>query len=333
MTRKRVLSGIQPTADSFHLGNYLGAVQQWVALQEDHDVFFFIADLHALTIETDPALLRKRSLVSAAQLIASGVDPEKSTVFLQSHVAAHNQLGWIMECMAGFGEASRMTQFKDKSQKSGTDRTAVGLFTYPMLQAADILLYQADRVPVGEDQRQHIELTRDLAGRFNSRYGKTFQVPEPHILKSGAKINDLQDPTAKMSKSAESMQGVIEILDSPESNAKKIKSSMTDAGREVRFDQAEKPGVSNLMTIHSALSGSTIAEIEKAFEGKGYGDFKGAVAEIVVEYLRPIRAKALELLEDEAFLIQTLRNGADKARVVAEKTLSDTYKNLGLVER
>ncbi len=332
MTRKRVLSGIQPTADSFHLGNYLGAVKQWVQLQEDHDVFFFIADLHALTIETDPALLRKRSLLSAAQLIASGVDPQKCTLFLQSHVSQHNQLGWIMECLAGFGEASRMTQFKDKSQKTGTDRTAVGLFTYPMLQAADILLYQADRVPVGEDQRQHIELTRDLAGRFNSRYGQTFQIPEPHILKSGAKINDLQDPTSKMSKSAASMQGVIEIMDTAEINAKKIKSSMTDAGREIRFDQTEKPGISNLMTIHSALSGSSIADIEKEFENKGYGDFKGAVAEIVVEYLRPIRAKAVELLEDETALVKILHEGAEKARVVAEKTLALTYKNLGLVQ-
>jgi len=332
MTRKRVLSGIQPTADSFHLGNYLGAVKQWVQLQEDHDVFFFIADLHALTIETDPALLRKRSLLSAAQLIASGVDPQKCTLFLQSHVSQHNQLGWIMECLAGFGEASRMTQFKDKSQKTGTDRTAVGLFTYPMLQAADILLYQADRVPVGEDQRQHIELTRDLAGRFNSRYGQTFQIPEPHILKSGAKINDLQDPTSKMSKSAASMQGVIEIMDTAEINAKKIKSSMTDAGREIRFDQTEKPGISNLLTIHSALSGSSNADIEKEFENKGYGDFKGAVAEIVVEYLRPIRAKAVELLEDETALVKILHEGAEKARVVAEKTLALTYKNLGLVQ-
>ena len=307
-------------------------MKQWVQLQEDHDVFFFIADLHALTIETDPALLRKRSLLSAAQLIASGVDPQKCTLFLQSHVSQHNQLGWIMECLAGFGEASRMTQFKDKSQKTGTDRTAVGLFTYPMLQAADILLYQADRVPVGEDQRQHIELTRDLAGRFNSRYGLTFQIPEPHILKSGAKINDLQDPTSKMSKSAASMQGVIEIMDTAEINAKKIKSSMTDAGREIRFDQTEKPGISNLMTIHSALSGSSIADIEKEFENKGYGDFKGAVAEIVVEYLRPIRAKAVELLEDETALVKILHEGAEKARVVAEKTLALTYKNLGLVQ-
>jgi len=332
MTRKRVLSGIQPTHDSFHLGNYLGAVKQWVELQQDHDAFYCVVDLHALTIETDPALLRKRTLASAAQLIALGVDPQKCTLFLQSHVPAHNQLAWIMECLAGFGEASRMTQFKDKSQKSGTYRTVVGLFTYPMLQAADILLYQPDLVPVGEDQRQHIELTRDLAGRFNSRYGQTFQMPEAHILKSGAKINDLQDPTSKMSKSAESMQGVIEIMDSPEANAKKIKSSMTDTGREVQFNEKQKPGISNLLTIHSSLSGSSIPEIEKEFEGKGYGDFKSAVAEVVVEYLRPIRARALELLEDEKSLLKILHEGADKARVVAEKTLADTYKNLGLAE-
>lgn len=332
MTRKRVLSGIQPTHDSFHLGNYLGAVKQWVELQQDHDAFYCVVDLHALTIETDPALLRKRTLASAAQLIALGVDPQKCTLFLQSHVPAHNQLAWIMECLAGFGEASRMTQFKDKSQKSGTDRTVVGLFTYPMLQAADILLYQPDLVPVGEDQRQHIELTRDLAGRFNSRYGQTFQMPEAYILKRGAKINDLQDPTSKMSKSAESMQGVIEIMDSPEANAKKIKSSMTDTGREVQFNEKQKPGISNLLTIHSSLSGSSIPEIEKEFEGKGYGDFKSAVAEVVVEYLRPIRARALELLEDEKSLLKILHEGADKARVVAEKTLADTYKNLGLAE-
>lgn len=332
MTRKRVLSGIQPTHDSFHLGNYLGAVKQWVELQQNHDAFYCVVDLHALTIETDPALLRKRTLASAAQLIALGVDPQKCTLFLQSHVPAHNQLAWIMECLAGFGEASRMTQFKDKSQKSGSDRTVVGLFTYPMLQAADILLYKPDLVPVGEDQRQHIELTRDLAGRFNSRYGQTFQMPEAYILKSGAKINDLQDPTSKMSKSAESMQGVIEIMDTPEANAKKIKSSVTDTGREVRFNEKEKAGISNLLTIHSSLSGNSIPEIEKEFDGKGYGDFKAAVAEVVVEYLRPIRARALELLEDEKSLLKILHEGANKARVVAEKTLADTYRNLGLAE-
>ena len=328
---KRVLSGIQPTSDSFHLGNYLGAVKQWVELQDGHDAFYCIVDLHALTVETDPALLRKRTLASAAQLLALGISPEKSTLFVQSQVPQHNQLGWIMECMTGFGEASRMTQFKDKSSKAGADSARVGLFTYPMLQAADILLYQPHYVPVGEDQRQHIELTRDLAGRFNSRYGQTFQIPEAYILKTAAKINDIQEPTAKMSKSSGSAAGVIEIMDTPEANLKKIKSAVTDAGREVKFDLAEKPGISNLLTIHSALSGRTISDLENEFAGKGYGDFKTAVAEVVVEYLRPIRAKAVELLEDEKHLLDILHQGSAKARVIAQETVNATYKNLGVV--
>jgi tryptophanyl-tRNA synthetase len=332
MTQKRVLSGIQPTSDSFHLGNYLGALKQWVELQEGNDAFYCIVDLHALTGEIEPALFRKRTLASAAQLIALGISPEKSTLFVQSHVAEHNQLGWIMECLAGFGEASRMTQFKDKSAKSGADSARVGLFTYPMLQAADILLYQAHFVPVGEDQRQHIELTRDLATRFNSRFGETFRLPEGYILKAGAKIYDLQEPTSKMSKSSGSVAGVLELMDTPEANTKKIKSAATDAGREVKFDEKEKPGISNLLTIHSSLSGRSISELENEFEGKGYGDFKGAVAEVVVEYFRPIRAKALELLEDEKHLIDLLHEGADKARAVASETLQSTYKNLGLVK-
>jgi tryptophanyl-tRNA synthetase len=332
MTQKRVLSGIQPTSDSFHLGNYLGALKQWVELQDGNDAFYCIVDLHALTGEIEPALFRKRTLASAAQLIALGISPEKSTLFVQSHVPEHNQLGWIMECLAGFGEASRMTQFKDKSAKGGADSARVGLFTYPMLQAADILLYQAHFVPVGEDQRQHIELTRDLATRFNSRFGETFRLPEGYILKAGAKIYDLQEPTSKMSKSSGPVAGVLEIMDTPEANTKKIKSAATDAGREVKFDEKEKPGISNLLTIHSSLSGRSIAELENEFEGKGYGDFKGAVADVVVEYLRPIRTKALELLEDEKHLIDLLHAGAEKARVVAGVTLSDTYKNLGLVK-
>jgi tryptophanyl-tRNA synthetase len=331
MSKKRVLSGIQPTSDSFHLGNYLGAVKQWVELQESHDTFYCIVDLHALTVETDPALLRQRTLASAAQLLALGISSEKSTLFVQSQVPQHNQLGWIMECMAGFGEASRMTQFKDKSAKAGSDSARVGLFTYPMLQAADILLYQADLVPVGEDQRQHIELTRDLAGRFNTRYGQTFQLPEAYILKAGAKINDIQDPTSKMSKSSGSVAGVIEIMDTPEANLKKIKSAITDAGREVKFDQAEKPGISNLLTIHSSLSGTSIADLEKEFDGKGYGDFKASVAEVVVEYLRPIRQRALDLLSDEKHLIDILHTGSTKAREVAGATLDATYKGLGVV--
>jgi len=329
---KRVLSGIQPTSDSFHLGNYLGAVKQWVALQADHDAFYCIVDLHALTVETDPKLMRQRTLASAAQLLALGLTPDKCTLFVQSQVPQHNQLGWIMECLAGFGEASRMTQFKDKSQKSGADRTVVGLFTYPMLQAADILLYQAHYVPVGEDQRQHIELTRDLAGRFNNRYGQTFQVPDAYIMKEGAKIQDLQEPSAKMSKSSGSGDGVIELMDAPEINIKKIKSAVTDTGREVKFDEKEKAGISNLLTIHSQLSGTSISDLEQRFEGKGYGDFKGEVAEVVVDYFAPIRKRALELLEDESALLKLLAEGAEKARAVASETISQTYKNLGLVQ-
>ena len=331
MSAKRVLSGIQPTSESFHLGNYLGAVKQWVELQDGHDAFYCIVDLHALTVETEPALLRKRTLTSAAQLLALGISPDKATLFVQSQVPQHNQLGWIMECLTGFGEASRMTQFKDKSSKAGADAARVGLFTYPMLMAADILLYQTHLVPVGEDQRQHIELTRDLALRFNARYGETFQVPEGFILKQGAKIYDIQDPTAKMSKSTGSTNGIIDILDAPEVNMKKFKSAVTDAGREVKFDAKEKPGISNLLTIHSALSGKSIADLENEFDGKGYGDFKMAVGEVVVEYLRPIRAHALELLEDEKHLLNILHQGAEKARSVASITVEATYKNLGTV--
>lgn len=331
MSMKRVLSGIQPTAESFHLGNYLGAVRQWVQLQDDHDAFYCVVDLHALTVETDPALLRKRTLVAAAQLIALGLDPQKCTLFIQSHVPEHNQLGWVFECLTGFGEASRMTQFKDKSQKSGADRTVVGLFTYPILQAADIMLYQANLVPVGEDQRQHIELTRDLGQRFNSKYGDTFVVPEAYILKSAAKINDLQDPTAKMSKSAASNAGVIDILDGADVNVKKIKSAVTDTGKEVVFDEKNKPGISNLLTIHSALSGKSISDLENEFSGKGYGDFKGAVAEVVTSYFAPVRQKTQELLADEKALLDLLAVGSEKARAVASQTLSQTYSALGLV--
>jgi tryptophanyl-tRNA synthetase len=263
--------------------------------------------------------------------LALGISPEKSTLFVQSQVAEHNQLAWIMECITGFGEASRMTQFKDRTAKGGSDTTKVGVFTYPMLMAADILLYQADLVPVGEDQRQHIELTRDLAERFNSRYGSTFNIPTGFILKQGAKIYDLQNPTAKMSKSAESVSGLIEILDTPEVNAKKIKSAVTDAGREIKFDEKEKPGVSNLLTIHSALSGQSISDLENHFAGKGYGDLKGEVADVVVEYLKPIRQKTLELLADESHLLEVLSKGAAKAQDVASTTLAKTYSNLGLV--
>ena len=328
---KRVLSGIQPTSESFHLGNYLGAVRQWVALQEGNEAYYSIVDLHALTGDVDPKLLRARTLASAAQLIAVGIDTSRSALFVQSHLPEHNQLGWLMECVASFGEASRMTQFKDKSSKGGADSARVGLFTYPMLQAADILLYQANLVPVGEDQRQHIEITRDLANRFNTRYGQVFTLPDAYILKEGAKIYDLQEPTSKMSKSAASASGVIELMDAPEVNAKKIKSAVTDTGREVIYDEENKPGISNLMTIYSVVTGHNISEIQDEFAGKGYGDFKGAVADATVEFLRPMRQKALDLLKDEGELINTLNKGADRARVLANKTLKDAYNALGVL--
>ncbi|MEI6405895.1 MAG: tryptophan--tRNA ligase [Actinomycetes bacterium] len=331
--KKRVLSGIQPTSDSFHLGNYVGAVKNWITMQEENDAFYCVVDLHSLTVEQDPALLRKRTLTSVAQLIALGLDPEKCTLFIQSQVPAHNQLAWIMECVTGFGEASRMTQFKDKSQKNGNDRTVVGLFTYPMLMAADILLYQTNFVPVGEDQRQHVELTRDLATRFNSKYGKSFVVPEPYIMKATAKIYDLQDPTSKMSKSADSASGLIELLDTPEVNTKKIKSAVTDTGREILFDETNKAGISNLLTIHSSLSGKSISELESEFAGKGYGDFKGAVAEVVVETLRPVRDKTHELLSDGNYLASVLKQGAQKAAEVADATVKHVYEVLGLIPR
>ncbi len=333
MSKDRVLSGIQPTNGSFHLGNYLGAVKQWVELQNTHDAFYCVVDLHALTSSPDPKELHQNTLTSVAQLIALGLNPDHCTLFVQSHVPAHNQLAWVMECLTGFGEASRMTQFKDKSQKVGNERIGVGVFTYPMLMAADILLYQAKQVPVGEDQRQHIELTRDLAQRFNSTYGQTFTLPEGYILKAGAKIYDLQDPTSKMSKSADSLSGLIEILETPEVNTKKIKSAVTDTGREIKFDEKEKPGISNLLTIYSALSGSKISDVEKEFEGKGYGDFKGAVAEVVTNYLAPIRKQTLELLDDRSHLEKILKAGAQKAEAVADKTLADVYNKVGLIPR
>ena len=331
MSNKRVLSGIQPTHDSFHLGNYLGALKQWVALQDDNDAYYCVVDLHALTVETDPKLLQKRTLLSAAQLIAIGIDPGKSTLFVQSQVPAHNQLAWVFECITGFGEASRMTQFKDKSQKGGAERTNVGLFTYPILQAADILLYQPDFVPVGEDQRQHIELTRDIAERFNKKFGKVFNIPQAQIIKSLAKISDLQEPTAKMSKSATSMAGVIEILDTPEAILKKFKSSVTDDDKEIRFDEKLKPGISNLLSIHSALSGKSVKEVESEFSGKGYGDFKSVVAEIVIETLKPIALRTNELMSDKDGLIKILQDGSERANQVASSTLKAAYNAVGIV--
>jgi len=329
--RPRVLSGIQPTADSFHFGNYLGALRQWVTLQQDYEPFFFIADMHAITVEHEPKLLRERCLRAAAQLIAAGIDPARSAIFMQSHLPAHAQLAWVLQCLTGFGEARRMTQFKDKSAKGGAERASVGLFTYPMLMAADILLYRPQFVPVGEDQRQHLELTRDLAQRFNHRYKKTFRVPEPFILKETAKITDLQEPTAKMSKSASSPAGIIEMLDDPTVSAKKIRSAVTDSGTEVRFDEEAKPGISNLLTIYSALTGRAIPDLEKEYDGRGYGDFKKDLADVVVEFVTPFRNRTFELLEDKAQLTAILRDGELKAAAVAERTLADVYDRVGFV--
>jgi tryptophanyl-tRNA synthetase len=326
----RVLSGIQPTADSFHLGNLLGALRQWVALQDDHEAFYCVVDLHAITVEQDPAVLRRRTLVSAAQLLALGVDPDRSALFVQSHVPEHAQLGWVMQCLTGFGEASRMTQFKDKSTREGAGPTSVGLFTYPVLQAADILLYQAARVPVGEDQRQHLELTRDLATRFNSRYGPTFTLPEPYIPQGTAKVLDLQSPDKKMSKSLPDA-GCINLLDDAKATAKKIRSAVTDTGREVVADPVGKPGVTNLLTIHSAFSGQTVAELEEHFAGSGYGDLKKEVAAVVTEALAPVQARTAELLADTAELERVLAAGAAKAREVAAPTLATVYERVGFL--
>ncbi|MFJ1801046.1 MULTISPECIES: tryptophan--tRNA ligase [unclassified Streptomyces] len=326
-----MLSGIQPTAGSFHLGNYLGAVRQWVALQESHDAFYMVVDLHAITIPQDPAELRANTRLAVAQLLAAGVDPERCTLFVQSHVPEHAQLGWVMNCLTGFGEASRMTQFKDKSAKQGADRATVGLFTYPVLQVADILLYQANQVPVGEDQRQHIELTRDLAERFNGRYGRTFTVPAPYILKETAKIFDLQDPAVKMSKSASTPKGLINLLDDPKATAKKVKSAVTDTDTVIRFDAEKKPGVSNLLTILSTLSGSSVEDLERSYEGKGYGALKTDLAEAMVEFVTPFRARTQQYLDDPETLDAVLAKGAEKARAVAAETLAQTYDRMGLL--
>ena len=329
--RPRVLSGIQPTSDSYHLGNYIGAVRQWVALQEEFEPFFFIADLHAITVEHDPKALRQRTLRATAQLLAAGVDPERSAIFVQSHLPEHAQLAWVMECLTAFGEARRMTQFKDKSAKGGEGASSVGLFAYPMLMAADILLYRPQYVPVGEDQRQHLELTRDLAQRFNHRFKKTFRLPEPYILKETAKIYDLQQPTSKMSKSSSSPGGIIELLDDPKVTAKKIRSAVTDSETEVRYDEEAKPGVSNLLTIYSALTGRTIDDLVKAYAGKGYGDFKNDLADVVVDFVTPFRNRTLELLEDRSEIDAVLKRGAERAREVAARTLADVYERVGFL--
>jgi tryptophanyl-tRNA synthetase len=328
--KPRLLSGMQPTG-SLHLGNYLGALVNWVQMQETHDAFYVVVDLHALTVAVPPATLRDRTRATAAQYIAGGLDPDRSTLFVQSHIGEHAQLAWVLSCLTGFGEASRMTQFKDKSGRHGSEATTVGLFTYPVLMAADILLYDADQVPVGEDQRQHLELTRDLAGRFNSRFGKTFTVPEPYIVKATAKIYDLQDPTSKMSKSAVSQSGVIDMLEDPRTIAKRIRSAVTDAGREIRFDEAQKPGVSNLLRIFGALSGRSITSLEAEYEGKGYGELKKDVAEIVVETATPYRDRTLALLADPAELDRILAEGAERARDVAGATLARVYDRVGFL--
>ncbi|BBE22019.1 tryptophan--tRNA ligase 2 [Arthrobacter sp. MN05-02] len=329
--RQRILSGMQPSAGSLHLGNYLGALVHWVRLQETYDAVFFIPDLHAITVPQDPQELAHRTRLTAAQYIAGGVDPDRATLFVQSHVPEHAQLAWVLNCFTGFGEASRMTQFKDKASKQGTDAASVGLFTYPVLQAADILLYQPDGVPVGEDQRQHVELSRDLAQRFNSRFGDTFVVPKPFIQKESAKIYDLQNPTAKMSKSASSVAGLINLLDDPKVTAKRIKSAVTDAGTEIRFDTADKPGISNLLSIYSALSGKGIAELEAEYQGRMYGHLKVDLADVVVQALAPVRTRAEELLSDPAELDRLLAKGAAKARDLAAPTLADVYARVGFL--
>ena len=332
-SKPRLLSGMQPSAESLHLGNYVGALLSWKALQQSHDAFYMLADLHAITVPQDPAELRDNTRRTAAQYIAAGIDPERSTLFVQSHVPAHAQLAWVLNSITGFGEAARMTQFKDKSAKQGTDSTSVGLFTYPILQAGDILLYQAAEVPVGEDQRQHIELTRDLATRFNSRFGDTFAVPEPYILKETAKVFDLQNPGAKMSKSAESKAGVIWMLDEPSVTRKKIMRAVTDADGGIVFDPAAKPGVSNLLTVFSVLGGQSIPSLEAEFTGRGYGDLKRTLADVVVETLAPMRERALELLADPAELDRILSSAADRANEVAEATLATVYDRVGFLAR
>jgi tryptophanyl-tRNA synthetase len=326
-----VLSGIQPTADSFHLGNYLGALRQWVALQDTHDAFYCVVDLHAITVPQDPAVLRQRTRIAAAQLFGAGLDPERCTVFVQSHVAEHAELAWVLECLTGFGEASRMVQFKDKSARSGADAASVGLFTYPILQAADILLYQTDQVPVGEDQRQHLELTRDLAQRFNHRFGPTFAVPRPYILAEVAKITDLDNPDAKMGKSTSSPQGIIDVLEAPASIRKKISRAVTDSGSEVRADDEAKPGITNLLRIYSALTGESVASLEQRYAGTGYGTFKKDLAEVVVSAFAPVRERTEKMLADEAQLDRLLAHGAARARQVAGPTMAAVRDRIGFL--
>ncbi|NLA56170.1 MAG: tryptophan--tRNA ligase [Corynebacterium humireducens] len=330
-SRQRVLSGIQPTADSYHLGNYLGALKQWIELQNNYDAFYFIPDLHAITVDQDPEELRHRTVAGAAQLIALGIDPAKSTLFVQSHVPQHAELTWVLNCLTGFGEASRMTQFKDKSAKQGADRATVGLFTYPVLMAADILLYKPQYVPVGEDQRQHLELTRTLAERFNSRYGETFVVPEGFIPEGSAKIQDLQNPTAKMSKSADNPKGCINLLDDPKTSAKRIRSAVTDNDGVIAFDKENKPGVSNLLVIQSALTGTSVDDLVAGYEGKGYGALKVDTADALEAFTTPLKARFDELMEDRGELERILAAGAERAREVSEPLLQDVYDKVGFL--
>ena len=327
--KKVMLSGIQPSGD-LHLGNYLGAVKNWAELADQFDCYYFMADLHTLTVRQDPAALRRRTLNQLAQYIACGLDPEKNTLFIQSHVPQHSELGWILQCYTMFGELSRMTQFKDKSAKN-TENINGGLFTYPSLMAADILLYQADLVPVGEDQKQHVELTRDLAQRFNSIYGETFKVPEPYIRKVGARVMSLGTPTNKMSKS--DPNGCVFFMDTPDVIAKKFKRAVTDCDIEncVRYAPAEKPGVANLMSIYSSVTGKTFEEIEREFAGQGYGAFKPAVGEAVIDMLRPLQDETNRILKDKAYLESVYKEGAAKASYIANKTMRKVKKKVGLV--
>jgi len=332
-TRPVVFSGMQPSSDSLHLGNYLGALVNWVALQDEYDPIYCVVDLHAITVQQDPAALNANVRRTAAQYLAAGVDLDRATLFVQSHVPAHAELAWVLSTLTGFGEASRMTQFKDKSARQGAEATTVGLFTYPVLMAADILLYGTELVPVGDDQRQHLELTRDLANRFNSRFGETFVVPEALIPKDSARIYDLQEPTAKMSKSAGSESGLVKLMDDPAVTTKKFRSAVTDTGREVRYDPSEKPGISNLLDILASITGRSIVELEAEYEGHGYGDFKKDVAEAVVDRLGPIRARTLELLEDPAELDRLLAIGAERASERAERMLRTAYDRVGFIRR
>jgi tryptophanyl-tRNA synthetase len=331
MPAPRVFSGIQPTADSFHLGNYLGAVRQWVALQETHDAIYCVVDLHAITLPQDPAQLRRRTRVAAAQLFGAGLDPDRCIVFVQSHVAEHTELAWVLSCLTGFGEASRMTQFKDKAAKGGATQASVGLFSYPILQAADILLYQTDQVPVGEDQRQHLELSRDLAIRFNHRFGPTLTVPAAYIMQDVAKITDLQDPAAKMSKSSSSPQGIVDILDEPDVIRRKISRAVTDTGSGIQADETNKPGITNLLRIYSGLAGETVAALESRYAGAGYGQFKKDLAEVVAGALAPIRERAEKMLADEAALDRLLAQGADRARALARPTMAAVSDRVGFL--